>query len=156
MIVVICFVLLGLACLALTWIDIRDGIIPDWLNAAIALVGALRAGVIDGWPLLIQSLAEGLVVGAVVWLLRALYFRLRKIQGLGLGDVKLLAASAIWLGIAGIPLQLLLASVVALTTALALHVAGSPMTRRTALPFGPFLALGLLATLALQQGDWIG
>jgi leader peptidase (prepilin peptidase)/N-methyltransferase len=28
------------------------------------------------------------------------------------------------------------------------------MTRQTALPFGPFLALGLLATLVLQQQGW--
>jgi len=29
------------------------------------------------------------------------------------------------------------------------------MTRQTAMPFGPFIALGLLVTLALQQGGWI-
>ena len=40
----------------------------------------------------------------------------------------------------------------ALLAAVALHVNGRSMTRQTALPFGPFLALGPLTTLALQAG----
>ena len=36
---------------------------------------------------------------------RWLYFRYRKLQELGLGDVKLVAASAVWIGVAGVPVQ---------------------------------------------------
>jgi len=43
-------------------------------------------------------------VGAIVWPLRRLYFRWRNLQGFGLGDVKLLAASGVWIGIAGVSL----------------------------------------------------
>ena len=96
-----------------------------------------------------------MITGAIVFVLRWLYFRLRGHHGLGLGDVKLLAASAVWIGVAGIPVQLLVGSITALIAAVALHVAGRTMTRQTALPFGPFLALGLLATLALQQVGWM-
>ena len=88
-----------------------------------------------------------------MWLLRWLYFRLRKYQGLGLGDVKLLAASGVWIGIAGVPIQLLVASLTALAAAGLLRLAGLAMTRQTSLPFGPFLALGLLITLMLQLAD---
>jgi leader peptidase (prepilin peptidase) / N-methyltransferase len=147
-------VLLGFACLLLAWIDFRHGIIPDWLNLGVAALGAIRAAAIGGWGLLADSVVEAVLIGAVVWLLRRLYFMLRKVQGLGLGDVKLLAASALWVGVSGIPLQLLVASVAALTTAAGLHFAGQTMTRQTALPFGPFLALGLLVALALQQSGW--
>jgi leader peptidase (prepilin peptidase)/N-methyltransferase len=55
------------------------------------------------------------VIGGVVWLLRWLYFKYRKFQGLGLGDGKVLVASAAWIGVAGVPMQLLIASVSALT-----------------------------------------
>jgi len=82
---------------------------------------------------------------------RAFTSGLRKFQGLGLGDVKLLAASGIWIGIAGVPVQLVIASLGALSAAGVLKLAGSAITRQTALPFGPFLALGLLATLALEE-----
>jgi leader peptidase (prepilin peptidase) / N-methyltransferase len=149
-----CFFILGSACLLLAWIDFRHGIIPDWLNLGIAVVGALRAAAIGGWPLLADSIVEAALIGATVWLLRRLYFMLRKIQGLGLGDVKLLAASALWIGAAGVPAQLLIASVAALATAAVLHIAGRQMTRQTALPFGPFLAFGLLVALVLQQSGW--
>jgi leader peptidase (prepilin peptidase)/N-methyltransferase len=156
MIAVAFLVLLGLACLLLAWIDLRHGIIPDWLNLAIAAIGLARAATLDGWPMALSAAAEGILTGAIVWLLRWLYFRLRQRQGLGLGDVKLLAAASIWVDIAGIPMLLLVASLTALAAAGVLHLAGAKLTRQSALPFGPFLALGLLATLALQQTGWIG
>jgi leader peptidase (prepilin peptidase)/N-methyltransferase len=145
------FAMLALAGAVLAWIDLRRGIIPDWLNLAIAAVGLARAGVLDGWAGLLIAGCEGIATGTVVWLLRQLYFMLREIQGLGLGDVKLLAASAVWIGVSGVPIQLLVASLTALAAAVGLKLAGQAMTRQTALPFGPFLALGLLAALALQQ-----
>jgi leader peptidase (prepilin peptidase)/N-methyltransferase len=154
MIAVAFLVLLALASLLLAWIDLRRGIIPDWLNLAIAALGLARIAITDDWPLVLSAAAEGILTGAIVWLLRWLYFRLRQRHGLGLGDVKLLAAAAIWVGIADIPMLLLVASLAALAAAGILHLAGEKMTRQTALPFGPFVALGLLATLALQQTGW--
>jgi leader peptidase (prepilin peptidase)/N-methyltransferase len=138
-----------LASLLLAWIDLRQGIIPNWLNLAIALGGLVRAAALEGAVGALVAGSEGIVVGALVWLLRWLYFRWRNLQGLGLGDVKLLAASGVWIGLAGVPLQLLVASLSALAAAGVLKLAGRSMTRRTALPFGPFLALGLLSTLLL-------
>jgi leader peptidase (prepilin peptidase) / N-methyltransferase len=149
-------ILLGLAGILLAWIDLRSGIIPDWLNLAVAILGLTRIAILDGSTPALGAGAEGIIVGAIVWLLRRLYFVLRQRQGLGLGDVKLLAASAIWVGVAGVPMQLVIASLTALAAAGILHLAGRRMTRQTALPFGPFLALGLLSTLALQQAALIG
>jgi leader peptidase (prepilin peptidase)/N-methyltransferase len=150
-----CLALLYLATALLAWIDLRRGIIPDWLNLAIAIVGLARAAVLDGWAAALSAGCEGIIIGVIVWLLRQLYFMFRKFQGLGLGDVKLLAASGIWIGIAGVPLQLLVASLTALAAAGVMQLTGRSMTRQTAVPFGPFLALGLLVTLGLQQGGWI-
>jgi leader peptidase (prepilin peptidase)/N-methyltransferase len=143
--------LLCAASALLAVIDLRHGIIPNWLNLAIAVAGLARAVLLDGFAAALAAGSEGLAVGAIVWLLRWLFFRLRKYQGLGLGDVKLLAASAVWIGIAGVPIQLLVASLSALAAAGVLQLSGRVMTRQTSLPFGPFLALGLLTALALQQ-----
>jgi leader peptidase (prepilin peptidase)/N-methyltransferase len=151
MVALLCLVMLSCACLLLAWIDFRQGIIPDWLNLGIALLGIIRGASIGGWPFVAEAIVEALLVGAVVWLLRWIYFRLRNRQGLGLGDVKLLAASTLWIGMVGIPVQLVIAALSALAAALALHVAGTKMTRHTALPFGPFLAFGLMAAILLQQ-----
>lgn len=151
MIPLLCLILLGCACLLLAWIDFREGIIPDWLNLAIAVLGLIRGASIGGWPFVAEAVVEAVLVGAVIWLLRWLYFRLRKRQGLGLGDVKLLASSTLWIGMAGVPIQLLVAALTALSAALLVHVAGTRMTRHTALPFGPFLAFALLVAILLQQ-----
>ena len=149
------FALLCVLCAVLAWIDIRDGIIPDWLNLAIALVGLVRVIVTGDAPSAIEALGEGAVIGVVFWLLRRLYFVIRGIQGLGLGDVKFLAAAGIWVGIAGIPLVLLIATLTALACAGVMQLSGRALTARTSLSFGPFLAAGLLLTSALQQyGFW--
>lgn len=151
MIVTASLILLGLACVWLAWIDLRDGIIPDWLNLLVAATGVVRMATLAGWTTMVTALGEGVLIGAAVWLLRWLYFKWRKVQGLGLGDVKLLAASAVWIGVAGVPMQLLVASVTALAAAGLIQMSKRTVTRQTALPFGPFLALGLLAVVLLQQ-----
>jgi len=136
---------------ALTLIDIRHGIIPDGINLSIAGLGLLKAAVADGLAAGAEAAIAGIAVGALFWLLRQLYFAWRKIDGLGLGDVKFLAAATPWIGIAGIPMLLLIATIAALGTAIGWRWTGQSMTRQTSLPFGPFLAMGLLLTLVVQQ-----
>jgi leader peptidase (prepilin peptidase)/N-methyltransferase len=145
------FIPLGVLCAAIALIDIRHGIIPDGLNLAIAALGLVKAAAADGLRAGAETIVGAIAVGAIFWLLRRLYFAWRKIDGLGLGDVKLLAASTPWIGIAGIPMLLLVASLAALVAAGGLRLAGQTMTRQTSLPFGPFLAIGLLMTVAVQQ-----
>jgi leader peptidase (prepilin peptidase) / N-methyltransferase len=148
------FAVLGLLCAMIALIDIRHGIIPNGLNLSVAAVGLLKVAIAGGFTAGAESVAEAVATGIVFLLLRQLYFVWRKIDGLGLGDVKLLAASAPWISIAGIPMQLLIAALAALTAMGCLHLAGHAMTRRTSLPFGPFLALSLLVTVAAQR--WSG
>lgn len=151
MIVVISFGLLFLLCIVLAWIDIRHGIIPDWLNLAIAGLGLSKALLVDGPMAGLEAACEGVAIGATFWLLRRLYFAVRKIQGLGLGDVKFLTAAGIWVGVAGLPTLMLVAALSALACAGAMQLAGRQLTAQTSISFGPFLAIGLLFTSVLQQ-----
>src|ERR1700754_388136 len=151
MLIGVSFGLLCLLSVVLAWIDIRQGIIPDWLNFAIAGLGLSKALVVDGPPGGSQAVCEGAVIGVVFWLLRRLYFTFRKIQGLGLGDVKFLAAAGIWIGVAGLPMLVMKAALTALACARAMQLTGRQLTAQTSMSFGPFLAIGLLLTLSLQQ-----
>jgi leader peptidase (prepilin peptidase) / N-methyltransferase len=148
---IISFGLLCLLSAVLAWIDIRHGIIPNWLNLTIAGLGLLKAVTIGGLPAGLEAACEGAAVGAVFWLLRRLYFAFRKIQGLGLGDVKFLAAAGIWSGVEGLPVLVLVAALTAMACAGLMQLAGRQLTAQTSLSFGPFLAIGLLFTSALQQ-----
>jgi leader peptidase (prepilin peptidase)/N-methyltransferase len=109
----------------------------------------VRAVIVDGPLAGSEALCEGAAIGAIFWLLRRLYFAFRKIQGLGLGDVKFLAAAGIWVGVMGLPM--LLQVLTALACAAVLRLSGRQLTAQTSMSFGPFLAIGLLITLSVQQ-----
>ncbi len=145
------FGLLCILCAVLAWIDIRNGIIPDWLNLAVAGLGLVRITATSDLSATMEAVGESLAIGVAFWLLRRLYFAYRGVQGLGLGDVKFLAAAAIWVGFAGIPLVLLIATMTALVCAGVLQLSGRALSAQTSLSFGPFLAAGLLLTFALQE-----
>jgi leader peptidase (prepilin peptidase) / N-methyltransferase len=151
MLVIISFGLLCLLGLGLAWIDIRYGIIPDWLNLMIACLGLSKAVIVDGPTAGLEAAYEGAAIGAIFWLLRRLYFVVRQVQGLGLGDVKFLAAAGIWVGVAGLPLLLLVAALTALACTGIMQLAGRPLTGQTSISFGPFLAIGLLFASGFQQ-----
>ena len=142
--------LLFALCCTLAVIDIRHGIIPDWLNLLVATLGVTKAATSAGLLVCVQALCEGIIIGGVFWLLQRFYFSLRKIRGLGLGDVKFIGAAGIWIGFSGIPILLLVASLTALLSAGIMRLTGRTMTRQTALQFGPFIAMGLQIALAFQ------
>ncbi|MHC2435182.1 prepilin peptidase [Bradyrhizobium sp. USDA 4451] len=145
---------LCLLCCAVALIDLRHGIIPNWLNLAIAALGLANVVITDSTTAAFSALGIAVLVGVLFFLLQRLYFVLRHVDGLGLGDVKFLAAATIWVGALGIPTLLLIAALAALGVAGGLQLAGREMKRQTSIPFGPFLALGLLLTPALQ--NWLG
>jgi len=151
MVVVVTFGLLCLLSAVLAWIDIRHGIIPDWLNLTIAGLGPSKVVILDGPLAGLEAACEGAAIGAVFWLLRRLYFAFRQIQGLGLGDVKFLMAAGIWSGIEGLPMLMLVAALTALACAGVMQLAGRQLTSQSSISFGPFLAIGLLFTSALQK-----
>ncbi|MCA6110016.1 prepilin peptidase [Bradyrhizobium cenepequi] len=145
------YIALCVTCCALAMIDFRRGIIPDGLNLAIAILGIAQATIFGNQTDAFGALGEAAAVAVIFLLLRRLYFLLRQTEGLGLGDVKFLAAATTWVGITGIPILLLIATLMALAAVGGLQLAGRQMKRHTSLPFGPFLALGLLLTLAFQR-----
>jgi len=88
-------VVLGLLLAAAAVSDVRARRVSNRLNLAILLVGLLLA---RPWPLTPGGLASGLsgvAVGMAIW------FPMYLLSLVGAGDVKLLAASGAWLGLAG-------------------------------------------------------
>ena len=62
--------------------------------------------------------------------------------GMGLGDVKLLAMLGAWVGLTGLPLVLLIASIAAVLWLLVRIPFTNKEKRSPVIPYGPFLALG--------------
>jgi leader peptidase (prepilin peptidase) / N-methyltransferase len=133
------------------WIDIRKRIIPNFLNASLAICGLITAN----W-VLNRSLFETLLQAAAVYILFLLiaeaYKYIRGQSGLGGGDIKFLAAVTCWLGIIAMPWVILIASLSGLALVVITQIVGAQkfeVTQRIA--FGPHLALSVLATWILRD-----
>lgn len=88
-------VLLALLATVLTATAIMDAahlVIPDLHSAMVALIGL--AGPLQ----LFESLSGALLGGGMLWLVRHLHQRMQGSEGLGLGDVKLVAALGMVVG----------------------------------------------------------
>jgi leader peptidase (prepilin peptidase) / N-methyltransferase len=127
--------------------DVRLGIIPNWMNAAIAGTGLLKSYLNIG-PSLLECALAALLSLCVFASLRYLFAYWRGYPGLGMGDVKFIGAASIWIGFVGLPMMILIASVSGLTLVLLRNLVGYPTSQTTRLPFGPHLAVGL-ATVCL-------
>lgn len=134
--------------LAMSLIDGRRRIIPDPLNLLLLALGLTVATLREPDPATLAAcLAQVATAFGLLWALRALYARLRGRTGLGLGDVKFVGAATAWIGLAGLPILILIASTTALAALALAALAGRAVTRDLRLPFGPFLAVGLHAAL---------
>ena len=135
---------------AIAAFDIAWRIIPDALNLGLAVVGlGFQASVAGAFP--VVPLAWAGVVLGLFWGFRAGFHRWRGVVGLGLGDVKLAGAAAIWIEPWNLPLLVLAACLLALGFVGLAAAAGRPPDRRTRIPFGPFLGAGLVLTWALER-----
>lgn len=143
-------VLLLFLLLAISWIDFKHIIIPNGLNAALAVAGILVSVLILQNAFLSVVLQS--VTGIVLFLgVAQLYSRFRKVDGLGGGDVKFLGAATCWVGLLGLPWTLLIASLSGLTFAVCGHLMGRRLKAAQPLAFGPHLSLGLFVTWMMRD-----
>jgi leader peptidase (prepilin peptidase)/N-methyltransferase len=131
---------LGWVLLALAAIDARHLILPDALTLPLIPAGLLVVGI--AVPDRLGAHLVGAVVGFGVPLaVRLLYRRLRGREGLGLGDVKLLAGAGAWVGWQGLPWLLLIGAAATLACTLITAVVRRRLDATAPIPFGPFLCL---------------
>jgi leader peptidase (prepilin peptidase)/N-methyltransferase len=129
----------------ITLIDLDRRLIPNKLTLPLAVASLIAVLVIE--PSDIVEYVAGGVGGFLFFFLAALAYP----RGMGMGDVKLAGAMGLALGRAIAPAVLfaLLGGVV--VGALIIARKGAREGRKTAVPFGPFLALG--GVIALFVGD---
>jgi leader peptidase (prepilin peptidase)/N-methyltransferase len=114
--------------------------LPDRLTLPLVPAGLL-VGAIGYGPAL-----EARLIGAGAGYLllagiAALYYAVRRRDGLGGGDPKLLAAIGAWLGWAELPFVLLFAGLIGLAVLLVRHLRGGEVSATDRLPFGTLMAL---------------
>jgi leader peptidase (prepilin peptidase)/N-methyltransferase len=134
--------------LAIAWIDWEHMIIPDELSLGLTAVGLLLAATvlpIGVWRALLGAVAGAGFIWGVAWT----YKRMRGVDGMGFGDVKLAAMIGAFLGPLYVLVTIFVAAFLGSLWGAVLLARGG--TRKTMVAFGTFLATG--AALCLFFGD---
>lgn len=128
--------------ITVSFIDLDHMILPDEFTLSgivLGLAGAYLNPARDFMPAL-----WGVVLGGgFLWAVAAIYMAIRKIEGMGGGDIKLIAWIGAILGWQSIPFVILSASIIGTFVGFA-QMTKSGEGLKTAIPFGPFLALGAI------------
>jgi leader peptidase (prepilin peptidase)/N-methyltransferase len=133
--------------------DLQHKILPNSITLpGIAIGFACSFFLPPGWR---DSLIGIVVGGGVLLAIAEGYYRIRKEEGLGMGDVKLLAMIGAFLGWKLVLLTLVLASFSGSLIGVAL-IASQRGDMKYALPFGTFLAIGAVVSAAwgTPMVDW--
>lgn len=133
--------------LVITFIDIDHQIIPD----VITLPGIpifFAASFALPKITLVESILGILIGGGSLFLVAWLYHLLTRKEGMGGGDIKLLAMMGAIVGWKGVLFTIFVASAIGTLTGM-LIIIKSGKTMKLAVPFGPFLAIGGIAYILI-------
>ncbi len=162
------------ALVALVFIDAEHMILPDLITlpgAGFALVARalvpnlygvefLREGAMAGWPdaglSLVNAVMGALVGGGSLWLVGWLWERVRGVEAMGLGDVKMMFMVGAYLGWPLTVLTIFLGVLSGSIVGVALMLRRGERDMQMLLPFGIFLGLGSLVSLLFGTRiiDW--
>jgi leader peptidase (prepilin peptidase)/N-methyltransferase len=133
---------------ALFGIDLEHQLLPNVITLPGILVGLMFSAIAPpGW----RDAVIGALLGAgVLYGIAAAYYAVRREEGLGMGDVKMLAMIGAFLGWKSVLVTLVLSSFSGALIGVTL-IAVQRGNMKLALPFGTFLALGAVA--AMFAGD---
>ncbi len=123
--------------LALMTIDIEHYLLPDQLTLSLLWLGLLVN--LDGFFVPLQQAVVGAIIGyCLLWAIDSLYFLIRKKNGIGQGDWKLLAALGAWFG-GSAALYILVVAVILATLFGLIGLLGKKLKLHSEVPFGPFV-----------------
>lgn len=145
--------LFGCALLVLFAIDLEHHLLPNAITLPGIVVGFVFSFITEpGW---VGSLAGILLGGGLLFLVAEAYYRIRSEEGLGMGDVKMLAMIGAFVGWKLTLVTLMMASLGGSVIGLTLIIARRG-SMKYALPFGTFLALGAAVAATVGPGllDW--
>jgi leader peptidase (prepilin peptidase)/N-methyltransferase len=161
------YVTLGSILITLMATDFERHILPDEFTIGGTLAGILFAAAVPmqqyflilllplGWNPRVYSVAESVTGAAIasgaIWFIGYTYGKLRKVEALGFGDVKMIAMIGAFLGLQGALESMILGSFVGGIVGIAYIKIAKKDWRTYHIPFGSFLGLAALV-IALLRG----
>jgi leader peptidase (prepilin peptidase)/N-methyltransferase len=129
-------------------IDLHHQILPNVITLPGIAIGFLFS--LAGPPGWMDSLIGIALGGGILYAIAAAYYAVRREEGLGMGDVKMLAMIGAFLGWKAVLVTLILSSFAGAIVGIAI-IAMTRGNMRLALPFGTFLSLGALAAMLVGE-----
>ena len=149
----ILLMILSLSFLIIFFIDLKHFIIPNSLTFSMMILGFIKSfdpNLDSIFPNYINSLIGGLFGYGIIFSIIFFYKQIRKKEGMGLGDAKLLAVIGFWFGWIAIPFVLFLSSIFALVSVIPdLIKKNKKMTSQ--IPFGPYIILATIFYLVFKN-----
>ena len=141
---------LAFACalIVLFAIDLEHQILPDRITLPGIAIGLACSIALPPGP--VMSLAGAVAGGGILWAIAEIWYRLRKVDAMGFGDVKMLAMVGAFLGLPLVLVTFVLATMIGGIVGVAL-IATRRANMATAVPFGTMLAVAAL--IASLYGD---
>ena len=149
----ILLMILSISFLIIFFIDLKHFIIPNVLTFPMMFVGFIKSfdpNLHSLFPNYLNSLIGGLLGYGIIWAIIYFYKQVRKKEGMGLGDAKLLAVIGFWFGWISIPFVLFFSSVIALLWVVPDLIKKSKKLT-SQIPFGPYIILGLILFIVSKQ-----
>lgn len=134
-------VLLSWVMIVQSGIDVDHQFIPDVLSYSMLWLGLLLSAFNISSLTPLASILGATVGYLALWIIAKAFYLLRKKQGMGHGDFKLLAMIGAWTGPSLLPFVLIIACFSSLLISAALLLR-KKMNASTPIPFGPFLVVG--------------
>jgi len=132
------------ALVVVSQVDLEKKIIPDIVILPVAALGLPLMIVLGSAPWW-QWPVAGLGAAGFLFLISEVYYRIRHVEGMGFGDVKLALCMGVYLGPAVVP-ALFVGFIGGAVVGVVL-IGGRRGGGKTAIPFGPFLAAGAILAL---------
>ena len=147
-------IILSIFFLIIYFIDLKHFIIPNELTYPLIVLGFGKTFFTNQnyyiFPDYLNSIIGGVAGYTIIWVIIFLYKKIKNIEGMGLGDAKLLAAIGFWFGWIALPFVLFFSSLTALIVSVP-SLIKKTKNLQTKIPFGPYIILGCIVYLLLFE-----
>jgi len=136
------------------FIDLKHFIIPNELTFPLMIIGFIKS--FDPnlnqtiFPNYINSLIGGVFGYLIIWLIIFFYKKVRKKEGMGLGDAKLMSVIGFWFGWVSIPFVIFISSAVALILVIP-SLINQSRKMSSEIPFGPYIIIGCILYVSFSN-----
>ena len=145
--------ILSLSFIVIFFIDLKHFIIPNSITFPMMALGFIKSfdpNLNAIFPNYILSLLGGLFGYGIIWSITFFYKQIKKKEGMGLGDAKLLSVIGFWFGLKAIPFVIFLSSTVALISVIP-DLMKKSKNMSSKIPFGPYIIVGIIVYLIFEN-----